>query len=77
MTPVQKAIDLIEQFNVYAHKTVDKEINGLQIESIDNGKQCALIAVDEVLDEFMFDDSEYAKIRYDYWEKVRQAIKNL
>lgn len=33
--------------------------------------------INAVLEEHMFDDSEYANRRYKYWQQVKQEIKNL
>ena len=38
-------------------------------------KQCALIAVDELIEEAYFTDGYYN--RQDYWKEVKQAIENL
>lgn len=63
MTPKEKAIDLINKMAFEVCKT--------------DAKQCALIAVDEILSEFMFDDSEYADRRYKYYKEVKQEIEKL
>jgi uncharacterized protein YlaN (UPF0358 family) len=41
-------------------------------------KQCALIAVDEILDDDMYDMSqELFENRINYWQQVKQEIENL
>jgi hypothetical protein len=43
----------------------------------DTSKQCALIAVDEILEEALgLDDNDYQS-KYDYWEEVKQEICDL
>jgi len=73
-TAVEKAKELIESFA----ETIEPVIIGVLVErNWNNAKQCALIAVDEILMEFMFDDSEYATRRYNYWQEVKQEIEKL
>jgi hypothetical protein len=72
MTPKERAIDLYNKF--YDLATVVIEIRVKKYVT----KQCALIAVDEIISEF----GTYYKINIDdkyvsYWEKVKQEIENL
>lgn len=60
MTPKEKAEELIEKFTFSCREC-------------DNGKQCALIAVDEILNEYWSHDTN----RRDWWEEVKQEIKKL
>jgi len=57
MTPKEKARELVHKYYIYSLK----------------GKECALIAVDEILDSglFMFLEDER------YWEEVKEEIDNL
>jgi uncharacterized protein YegJ (DUF2314 family) len=84
MTPKNKAIELVEKFMPFSMSVVYSELDGLFIynepNEIKNAKQCASIAVDEILD---------AKPRKGYlinggwvtdemfWEEVKQEIKTL
>jgi hypothetical protein len=64
MTPKEKANELIEKF-MFNCRECDYE---------DNAKQCALIAVDEILDINSVDkDYELSN----YWQEVKQEIENL
>jgi hypothetical protein len=64
MTPKEKAKELIEKF-MFNCRECDYE---------DNAKQCALIAVDEILDINSVDkDYELSN----YWQEVKQEIENL
>ena len=65
MTPKEKAKELLEKFRL---NVVDYEGNGI------NGhkaKQCALIAVDELIKATVPLTSTY------YWQEVKQAIQEL
>ena len=62
MTPKEKAKELVTKYFKY---------------SIQYRKECALIAVDEILSENLFDDSEYANRRYKYYQEVKKEIEAL
>lgn len=64
MTPKEKALELVEKFRL---KVLDYDGNGL------NGfkaKQCALIAVDEII-RVLQDESDW------YWDEVKEEIEKL
>ena len=65
MTPQKKAIELVERMAIYHW------VDGVC--KYEEAKQCALIAVDEIIDlvKHIDVDSE------DYWEEVKQEIINL
>lgn len=72
MTPKEKAIELYNKFyNTSSHPH--------HIESRkDNAKQCALIAVDEILKAVDNPDETYLmKHSVEYWSQVKQEIENL
>ena len=64
MTPKEKAKELVENY--------DETLTYLESKS--KAKQCALIAVNEMLLEHFADTSEYADRRYNYLIKVKQEI---
>lgn len=70
LTPKEKAKELVDRFG----KKVGKELkNGSFRYNIEIAKQCAIIAVDEILNGsrlFYIED-------YDYWQEVKQEIKLL
>ena len=69
MTPKEKAIELVVKFKHTAYSdylTTDNEYN--------NAKQCALIAVDEILN-IKSVDKDYDLSNY--WEEVKQEIEAL
>ena len=61
MTPKEKAIELIDKF--CATRLYDEQ-----------GKECALIAVDEILNELQID---YNEDRINYYLETRLEIKKL
>jgi len=62
MTPKEKALELYGKFLFYTD--VDREDSKVEIY---NTKQCALIAVDEVIN----------SKPYKYWQEVKQEIEKL
>lgn len=76
MTPKEKAIELVDSFKPYAHFWVHDL--GIQkdydIERFENAKNCALIAVDEILKigSVIVDYNTYY-----YWQEVKQEIEKI
>lgn len=68
MTPKEKAKELVSKFQKQIFFAVTDE--RLDIEE---SKGCALIAVDEILNEYWLHDTN----RRDWWEEVKQEIENL
>lgn len=74
MTPKEKADELVNKFkklNNISFSILKKEV----LENV--AKQCALIAVDEILSEFMFDDSDYSNRRYKYYQEVKKELEEM
>ena len=71
MTPKEKAIELVTSMSFSKAKVADYE-TGQMVDVPGNifAKQCALIAVDEVLN--VIDNFEMI-----YWEEVKQEIEKL
>jgi hypothetical protein len=68
MTPKEKAIELIESM-AFSCRECDYE---------SKAKQCALVAVDEILKAVDNPDETYLmKHSVNYWTEVKQEIKNL
>jgi len=72
MTPQEKAQELVDKYRMYT-----------EFSSIHAAKQCALIAVDEIM-EFMRMDDEYTETAsnanskwVNYWIEVKQEIKKI
>ena len=72
MTPKQKAKELFDKF-CYAIRT--EETDSGYFTNVIYAKQCALIAVDEVLDEAQYTDGYYD--RYSYLEEVKRELEKL
>ena len=70
MTPKEKAEELIDKFYI---KVYDRE--GTSAMNEFEAKQCALIAVDEILNLASFYNDTQGEVTY--WTEVKQEIKNL
>jgi hypothetical protein len=71
MTPKEKADELVLKF-----KELPQEGTMMCYLAFEISKQCALIAVDEILLNEENKHSVLSKI-YDYWEEVKQEIEKL
>jgi hypothetical protein len=73
MTPKEKAQELY--FKFYSKIPSIQDEGQMQDEA---SKQCALIAVDEIIDEVkkILDDENYSSVLI-YWLKVKQEIEKL
>ena len=69
MTPKEKAEELVDKFENYSFMDIDARIS-----SFESAKQCALIAVDELIYETQF---EVPNIRQRYLKDVKQEIELL
>lgn len=70
-TPKEKAKELVDKFAMYlrANLRYDEEAN-------EEAKQCALIAVDEILNSRKEHLVQSIKF-YEYWQEVKQEIDKL
>ena len=68
MTPKEKAKKLVDRFINQMPKYLQGKTGRL------TAKQCALICVDEMLEEL---GEEYLPRAYKYWQEVKQEIKKL
>ena len=64
--PKEKAKELVDKF-------MNHSWNGEDNLWTENAKQCALIAVDEILNAV----TTIADKKYDYWQQVKTEIQNL
>jgi glutathione synthase/RimK-type ligase-like ATP-grasp enzyme len=69
MTPKEKAEELIENY-LNMNDGLIQEFIPIPIEG---ARQCALVAVDEILQEYWSHNTE----RRDWWKQVKQEIQNL
>jgi hypothetical protein len=72
MTPKEKAKELIEMFIFFASNEGTTEDGFIYSDEMQmfNAKQCALIAVDEILNECL-------SLKEEFWEEIRKEIENL
>jgi hypothetical protein len=77
MTPKEKAKELVETFENYASGLNNDVFD--DYECLKNAKQCALIAVDEILENFGFHENKhytnYGAI--EFYEEVKTEIEKL
>jgi hypothetical protein len=72
LTPEEKAKMLVNKFKYYTRAF--NETNGWE-DTCYNAKQCALIAVDEIIENEKIDSLECNNIQY--WQEIKQSIKEL
>jgi hypothetical protein len=70
MTPKEKAEELFAKY-------VFLTISDMSDENFNQTKQCALVAVDEMLGLGLMVGSDLSDLFYIYWEEVKQEIENL
>jgi len=72
MTPKEKAEELVGRYAMYLRANLmhDEEAN-------EDAKQCALIAVDEIMKAIGWDEMELGVDRDNYWEEVKKEIETL
>jgi hypothetical protein len=82
MTPKEKAIELFDKYyrlfnNFPNYQYVIENINTIQDEKLYTTKQCALIAVDEIIN--LLGPSRFLspELTLGYWLKVKQEIESL
>ena len=75
MTPKEKAIELVDKYGTY----VVMWTGGIEVER-QNCKQCALIAVDEIIEatKTEIDRPDYNGVVLDkYWQEVKTELEKL
>ena len=72
MTPEEKADELFDKMMYHIMYNCQPTLSQMV------AKQCALIAVDEIIEEVVEStDNEIKSTRVIYWQKVKQEIENL
>lgn len=72
MTPKDKAEELFDKMMYHIMYNCQPTLSDMV------AKQCALIAVDEIIEEIVESaDNEVKSMRIIYWEKVKQEIEKL
>jgi len=69
MTPKEKAVELFDKYNRFDFNTI---VNSTQR---NYAKQCALIAVDEIINSV--DEEHVSDIFNEFWNEVKQEIQAL
>jgi len=73
MTPKEKAIEIFDKFRVKVH-----DRDGTSAMNEFEAKQCALMAVDEIIKAVNDpDDTFLSKDGVDYWNEVKEEIEKL
>jgi galactokinase/mevalonate kinase-like predicted kinase len=77
MTPKEKAIQLIDKFKPHAHFWVHDlgRQKDYDIEQLENAKECALILVNEILNNDGF--TQFDEHLTDYWQQVKQELQKI
>lgn len=74
MKAKEKAEELVDRFSEYSHTDFDYNKGGYQVKSqIANAKQCALIAVNEILKVAFYASDEI----YEHYIQVKNEIEKL
>ena len=74
MTPKEKAEELIRKYYTWGIRKEGQTLSWLE------SKQCALIAVDEILEELdhlPFDNQSFGTFKMKYWQEVKTEIEKL
>ena len=72
MTPKEKAEELVNKFHI---EVLDRD--GTSAMNEFEAKQCALIAVDEIIDAIDWHEYEVPNMQLTFWFKVKQEITEL
>jgi hypothetical protein len=76
MSPQEKAKELVEKYRGVAHSDFHNQTGYDEAQREENQKQCALIAVDEILNHHLTEQGLYRIDRY-YWQEVKKQIDKL
>jgi hypothetical protein len=76
MTPKEKAQELVNKFNEYTVKAIKYFANGKIKECKEDAKECALIAVEQLIEqENRYNNGSFYPSKY--WIEVKQEIEKL
>ena len=76
MTPKEKAIELVDVYKDINTTWIFKDLQTTNVINYDLAKQCALIAVDEIIDLLQIKNYSQAD-QYEYWNEVKHEIEKL
>lgn len=86
MTPKEKAIELVDKFIDYVNCWDDETADHNYTQAYKYAKQCALIAVEEIIRYHPVNPRKYSEFEttfdmvskaYIFWEEVKQEIEKL
>jgi hypothetical protein len=79
MSPEEKAKELVEKYRGVAHSDFHNQTGYDEAQREENQKQCALIAVDEILkeNERINLGGEFPTPLTNYWQEVKKEIEKL
>jgi len=86
MTPKEKAKELVDKFEPYVIRYTQDDVVGYLFEEtpiLEYQKQCALIAVEEIIgqweiiDVYLANGNGQLNQNLEYWQKVKQEIEKL
>jgi hypothetical protein len=81
MKPKEKAKELMKKYTPYVHYGDEDVTYDAILRMVENVKQCALIAVDEILENLygLYNATNYVGplFNQDYWQQVKQEIEKL
>jgi hypothetical protein len=75
MTPKEKAQELVDKFMDYSQYKLNEKHN---MSNVKSAKQCAIIAVDEILKDYhQISNNLWVMSRIEYWQEVKNEIEKL
>ena len=76
MTSKKKAKELVDVYKDITTTWIFKDLQTTNVINYDLAKQCALIAVDEIIDSLQIKNYSQAD-QYEYWNEVKHEIEKL
>lgn len=70
MTPREKAIELLMEYEYLVNTSFDCEIEY----KLPNMKECALVTVDKIIEAIDWHESDTPNNEFNYWNKVKEEI---
>ena len=81
MNPQEKAQELVDKYINASFNCKDCNMPFCDIKctqlSLNEAKQCALIAVDEIIEAIDWHEFEHPNKEFDYWQEVKEEIEKL
>ena len=76
MTPKEKAIELRDKY-IFTTFIIDEDYENIKLKLMLHAKECALIAVDELIDQCWSYREIDLGMSLEYWQEVKQEIEKL